>query len=132
MSGSIETRTQVITLGADGILRCRVKATGDHTLADAVENIQASASLAGGVRVPTLLDARAARKIDREAREYYAGPENAKVTLGTAMVVGSPVGRIIGNFLIQVNRPTFPIRLFSDEAEGVRWLEEIRRHATQR
>lgn len=127
MAKSIETRTQSITFGEDAILRCRVKATDDHTLNDAVENIQACARLTDGARVPTLLGARLAKKVSREAREYYAGPENAKVTIATAMLIGSAVGRVIGNFLIQVNRPSFPLRLFSHEAEAVAWLEEIRR-----
>jgi hypothetical protein len=73
-----------------------------------------------------ILDARAARAITRQAREYYTGAENAKVTAGTAMLINSSVGRIIGNFLIQVNRPAFPIRLFSDETEALRWLAELR------
>lgn len=126
MSKVIETRTETVTLGDDGILRCKVKPTDVHTLEDAVENVRASATLAGGVRVPALLDARAARGITRQAREYYTGPENAKVVLGTAMLINSSVGRIIGNFMIQVNRPAFPIRLFSDEAEALRWLAELR------
>ena len=126
MAKTIETRTETITLGEDGILRCKVKPVDNHTLDDAVENVRASATLLAGSRAPTLLDARAARAITRQAREYYTGAENAKVTAGTAMLINSSVGRIIGNFLIQVNRPAFPIRLFSDEAEALRWLAELR------
>jgi hypothetical protein len=126
MSRVIETRTEALTLGDDGVLRCRIKPTDLHTLADAVENVRARLSLIGEARVPTLLDARATREITREAREYYTGPETAKVTLGMAMLVGSSVGRMIGNFLIQVNRPHFPIRLFADESEALRWLSELR------
>lgn len=126
MSRVIETRTEALTLGDDGILRCRIKPTELHTLADAVENVRARHSLIGGGRVPTLLDARATREITRQAREYYTGPETAKVTLGMALLFGSSVGRMIGNFLIQVNRPRFPIQLFSDESEALLWLAELR------
>ena len=126
MARTIETRTETITLGEDGILRCRVKPVDNHSLEDAIANVRASAELLAGARAPTLLDARSARAITRPAREYYTGPENAKVTLGTAMLINSSVGRIIGNFMIQVNRPAFPIPLFSDEAEALRWLAELR------
>jgi hypothetical protein len=126
MSRVIETRTEELTLGDDGILRCRIKPTDLHTLEDAVENVRARLGLIGEARVPTLLDARATGAITRQAREHYTGPETARMTLGMAMLVGSPIGRIIGNFLIQVNRPRFPIRLFSDESEALRWLAELR------
>ena len=125
MAQTIETRTEVITLGDDGILRCRVKPTETHTLEDAVENVRATAGLVGGRRAPFLLDARAATGISREARLYYTGPENAAVVLATAMLIGSPVGRIIGNFLIRVNQPQFPFRLFTEEAAALGWLGAI-------
>lgn len=126
MPGTIETRTEVITLGDDGILRCRVRPTDQHTLEDAVENIRAVAGLLGGACVPVLLDARATRGVSRQAREYYTGPESTRLIRCMAMLIGSPLGRVIGNFLIQVNRPSYPLRLFSDEAEALRWIAELR------
>ena len=126
MAKSIETRTEIITYGNDGIVRCSVKPTEDHTLADAEENVRATAVLTEGRRMPLVLDARQAKKITREAREYYTGPKNAEVVMATAMIIGSSVGKIIGNFLIRVNRPPFPFRLFSDEDSAYAWLVDIR------
>ena len=125
MAKSIETRTEIITYGDDGIIRCRVKSTAEHTLADAEENVRATAALTEGHRVPLLLDARQAKKISREARELYTGQKNAEVVMATAMLIGSSVGKIIGNFLIRVNRPPFPFRLFSDEDSACAWLVEL-------
>ncbi|MEZ4381884.1 MAG: hypothetical protein R3A79_11065 [Nannocystaceae bacterium] len=126
MARSIETRTEVITLGHDGVVRCKVKPTADHTLADAEENVRATAELSEGRRLPLILDAREAKKITREAREYYTGTHNAEVVMATAMLIDSSVGKIIGNFLIRVNHPPFPFRLFSDEDSAYAWLVEIR------
>jgi hypothetical protein len=123
---SIETRTEVITIGDDGIVRCEVKPTAAHTLTDAEENVRATAELTKGRRLPLILDARRAKGISREAREYYTGPDNAAVVMATAMIIDSSVGKIIGNFLIRVNRPPFPFRLFSDENSAHAWLVEIR------
>ena len=80
MARVIETRTEELTLGDDGVLRCRIKPTDAHTLEDAVENVRARLSLIGERRVPTLLDARATGAISRQAREYYTGPETARMT----------------------------------------------------
>ncbi len=125
MSQVIETRTELISLDDDEIVRCKVKQTEEHRLADAIENVRATAALVGGRRVFLLLDARTATKIDREAREYYTGPENAKVVRATAMLIGSSVGRIIGNFILRVNHPPFPFRLFSDEESANSWLRDL-------
>jgi len=123
---TIETRTEVLTFDDDGIIRCRVKPTAEHLLEDAIENVRATAQLIGSRRVPFLLDARTATKISREAREYYTGPVNAEVVRATAMLIGSSVGKIIGNFMLRVNRPPFPFRLFSDEHAADAWLLEFR------
>ena len=125
MARVIETRTEFISLDDDGIVRCKVKPTEDHRLADAIENVRATADLVGDRRVLLLLDARTASKIDREAREYYAGPANAEVVRATTMLIGSYVGRIIGNFILRVNQPPFPFRLFSDEESANAWLREL-------
>jgi hypothetical protein len=125
VSKVIETRTEHISLDDDGIVRCKVKPTDEHLLADAVENVQATSELVGGRRVLLLLDARTATKIDREAREYYTGPENGQVVRATAMLIASSVGRIIGNFILRVNHPPFPFRLFSDEESANTWLREL-------
>jgi len=119
-----ETRTELLTLGDDGVLACVVKQTAEHTLDDAVENVRASAELTRGRRVPMLLDARGTQQISREARIYYMGPENAKVISAVAMLISSSAAKILGNFLMRVNTPPFPFRLFSDEASARAWLIE--------
>lgn len=40
-----------------------------------------------------------------------------------ALLIGSPVSRMIGNFFLGINRLRVPVRLFSDEAEALEWLK---------
>ena len=42
-----------------------------------------------------------------------------------AMVVGTPVSRMMGNLFIRVNKPPFPARLFDNEACAVAWLQKF-------
>ena len=65
-------------------------------------------------------------QLDRAAREYYAGPEYAAVVDATALLVGSPVGRMIGTFVLRLARPVAPIRVFTSEPEALAWLEGFR------
>ena len=47
MSQVIETRTELISLDDDEIVRCKVKQTREHRLVDAIENVRATAALVG-------------------------------------------------------------------------------------
>jgi len=118
----IVTRTERIWL-EDGVLRCVVLPTASHTLADALENTRAVAELAEGRRVGMLLDTRASRGLDRDARLHYVRPEAADLVAALAMLIDSQIGRVLGNFFMRVNRPPFPLRLFTAEAEALAWLK---------
>ncbi len=118
----IVTRTERIWM-QDGIVRCVVLPTPTHTLADAQENSRAFTAIARGVRAPMLLDTRASKGLDRDARLYYVRPEAASEVVALAMLIDSQIGRILGNFFMNVNKPPFALRLFTSEAEAIAWLK---------
>lgn len=118
----IVTRTERIWL-QDDVVRCVVLPTTSHTLADARENDAAVTSLASGRRLPMLLDTRASRGLDRDARLYYVRPEAARQLAALAMLIDSQIGRILGNFFMTVNKPPFPLRLFTSETDAILWLK---------
>jgi len=118
----IVTRTERIWM-EDGIVRCVVLPTPTHTLADAQENSRAFKTVTGGGRALMLLDTRASKGLDREARLYYVRPEAAGEVLALAMLIDSQIGRILGNFFMNVSKPPFALRLFTSEAEAVAWLK---------
>ena len=63
----------------------------------------------------------------RDAREYYAGPENAKVVLAVALLVRSSIGRMMGNFFLGINKTVFPLRLFGEPEPAIEWLRGLGR-----
>jgi hypothetical protein len=95
-------------------------------LNDAKENVAAIYELAGRQRARVLVDSRAMRWQTREARAYFVGPEAARATTAVALLIGSPVSRVIGNFFLRFGEHRFPTALFSDEEGAVRWLLEQR------
>lgn len=119
----IVTRTERIWI-EDGVVRCVVLPTPTHTLDDAHENSRAVDELAAGRKLPMLLDTRASRGLDREARLYYVRPEAAERLNALAMLIDSQVGRVFGDFYTNVHRPPFPLRLFNSEGDALAWLKE--------
>jgi hypothetical protein len=106
----------------EGILYDVVKPGVVVTLADAREIHAAYRKVAGGRRRPLLVDMREIKRIERGAREYLSGPESAEISLAAALLVGSALTRAVGNFLINRHRPRQPVRLYTQEAEALRWL----------
>ena len=121
----ITTRTQKIWLGDDGIVRYESHPGSEESLEDAQENVKAGASLSGGMKRPILINSRGIKSLRREARMYYAGEENAKHTIAAAIVISSPVARVIANFFMGLNKTKFPTRLFTSEEMAIAWLKEF-------
>ena len=89
-------------------------------LEDAVESGRALAAVSGGRRRPLLVDVHSARSQDRNARLEFARRGDA--VSAVAVLVGTPLSRMIGNFFVSVSQPVTPTRLFEDEDAAVAWL----------
>lgn len=116
-------RTRTCLLWLDRFIRGRFLPGAEVSLEDAKENIAATGRLVGDQARPALIDLRALRAQSAEARSYLAGPEATRVSCVVALVIGSPLSTMIGNFYLGFNRPEVPTRLFTDEAAAERWLE---------
>ena len=119
----IVTQTAKIWLDENGILRVTSLPGATQTLAQAHENMSVEVQLSRGKRRPLLVDLRGMKSFDRDARAYYAGQEAAKFQSAVALLIGSPLSRVIGNFFIGFNKTVMPTRLFTLEAEALEWLK---------
>lgn len=117
---AVSTRT--CTLWLDRFVRGRFHQGAEVTAADARENLEATARLCGGRVRPVLVDLRGIRSQSAEARALFAGPEGTAVSSAVALVIGSVLSRVLGNFYLGFNRPEVPTRLFTSVAEAEVWL----------
>jgi hypothetical protein len=118
---AIQTATARISLGSDDVVRVLV--FGPDTLATAQANIRATGAVVGGRRLPVLVDLRRSQSIDREARACYGGPVTAESCSAVALLVQSPLSRMLANFFLGWNKALMPLRLFTDESEALAWLK---------
>ncbi len=89
---------------------------------DAQEALAATGKLAGGKRLPVLVDIRGLKYQTREAREEFVSENAASFTAAVALLVGSPVSRMIGNFFLRHGNHRTPTQLFSQETVAISWL----------
>lgn len=117
---AIKTRT--CSLWFDRFVYGRFHDGAEVSGADAHENLRVTLQLTGSNRAPVLVDLRPLRSQSAEARAAFAGPDAVRVTLACALVMDSPLSRMIGNFYLGFNRPPLPTRLFNSVAGAEEWL----------
>jgi alpha-D-ribose 1-methylphosphonate 5-triphosphate diphosphatase PhnM len=115
-------RTRTCEFVVDRYIHARFLPGAEVTLDDAKQNIAMTGELGGGVALPALIDLRDVRSQSAEARAYLAGPEAARVSNAVALLVASPLTKVLGNFYLGFNRPETPTRIFGSTEEAEAWL----------
>ena len=119
----VETRIFHTSLEKDGYIYTRVKPGSEIQLQDAKDNTAAVIKVSGDSNFPILVDLREIKSISKEARDHFSMRGRKPHVTAIAMLVKSPVSRIIGNFFLGLNRPTVPTRLFNQEKEAILWMK---------
>ena len=124
-SEMIETRTSQFWLDEGGILWIKTLPQAYYTLADAQKNVAIMHQLAGDQKRPVLVEMKEIKGMAGDARAYSAGDAVVSITSALAMVIGSPLGKVLGNLWLGINKPSFPTRMFNSETEALAWLKSF-------
>jgi len=115
--------TRICEFHFDGrTVRARFTPDAEVTADDAREHVGVMNDITGGRPVNVLVDLRDIRSQDRDARAIYAGATSRAFTRACALLIASPISRVIGSFFLGLNRPLYPTRLFTEASEAERWL----------
>jgi hypothetical protein len=119
-----ETAKIRFRFGPDNILYTECVPNTVMTLDDGRESTRVSAELVNYRPRPLLCDLTNVVKMTQECRRHFAGEEHAATFSRCALIVTSPISRIIGNFFLGLNKPLKPTRLFNNKEDGLKWLRE--------
>ena len=64
------------------------------------------------------------KRADKAARDFLA-KEGSSYTKGVAIIVDSPMTKIIGNFYLGLNKPTTPTKMFTDKEGALEYLSQF-------
>ena len=118
------TPTCMFRRDSRGYVHAVMKQGCEMVLADAQANVAAIFELGGRKQSRVLVDMRGVRSQTREARQYFAGAEAEQATVAVALLIGSPVSRVLANFFLRFSTQRIPVALFTDEAAAIGWLME--------
>ena len=122
-TGVIEHPKFRMWLRPDGIVQVVWVPRTTALLEDATATLEAMAQLTGGRRSPLLMDLHDVSPQDRSVRMEFA--RRGDLVSAVALIVDTPLSRVLGNFFLSVNKPLFPTRLFDNEASALAWLLEF-------
>jgi hypothetical protein len=118
----LSTRQCTFRLDEEGIVLATMKRGARFELVDAQDALAATIEIAAGTRRLILVDIRGVQSESKEARAYFAGPEVAKCATAVALLVESPVSRMIANFFLRIGTQAVPTRVFDDASLARAWL----------
>lgn len=73
---------------------------------------------------PTIANIITIKKITKEARDFLASKEGCAGITVFAILINSPIGSMIGNFWMRINKPLVPTRIFTKEEDAKKWLKQ--------
>ena len=111
-------------MGNDGIARTKVKPFANITFKEARENSEVINAFYAGKKFPLLVDSRDIRSITKEARDFFSIQKRETAVNALAILIYSPLSKIIGNFFMDLNKPQVPAKLFTNELEALNWLKQ--------
>jgi hypothetical protein len=121
----IEIRAFSTWLDDNGICYTVVKPNAVITIEDALQNTASVKEISEGKIYPLLVNIKEINSISKEARDHFTMQNRTPGVKSIGLLVKSPVSRIIGNFFLGLNKSTVPVKLFTDEAKAVNWLQQF-------
>ena len=119
----VTTQTGKFWLGEDDIIRGVILSTEEHTLTNAEGNSEAVAIISNKKMLPLFIDITRCKTITREARVHYARKQVGEAVCAIALLIGSPVSKVIGNIFLGFDKPEHPLKLFTSESDAMKWLK---------
>jgi len=111
-----------VTLGADGILVIDLR-NCDRVTLPLIETAHARhLALSPGRKVPVLLRGHHVGSIDYAAQRFGSSSSVNQVVAAMGLVVKSFLERHLARLFLMYHRPSYPARVFEDEAMARNWL----------
>ncbi|CAN5154250.1 hypothetical protein BH09BAC5_BH09BAC5_28610 [soil metagenome] len=108
-----------------GFISTKVAAGAEIQLEDAKENTLNVIKISGGANYPVLVDLKEIKSISKEARDHFSMRGRKPNVTAIAMLVGSPLSKIIGNFFLGLNKPIVPTKMFNTDMDAIKWMKKF-------
>ena len=119
----METRTAFIFRRDDGIISMVIKDNAEVDIEAAKENQEAFIELVGKEECLLLVSFGKDYYATKEAKEFAANSHIGRQVIAEAIIINNLAHKILINFYISFHKPKRSIRMFTKEAEALKWLK---------
>lgn len=63
--------------------------------------------------------------MDKEARDYLNQISEEAGTVCSAVVIKSSFAKMLANLFLQISKPSYPTKIFTEEEKAVEWIRQI-------
>ncbi|MEX2231081.1 MAG: STAS/SEC14 domain-containing protein [Cyclobacteriaceae bacterium] len=119
----IDLTTSTLWFDENGILCSISKKASPQTLELARQTLKDLRQYIGNDKVCMLIDATHTSETSREIRDF-AAEELPKIAKAIALMSRSSLGKMLANLFFKLKAQPYPVKMFDDEQEAVRWLRQ--------
>lgn len=69
-----------------------------------------------------IIEAKGWISLTKEARDYFSSEEGCAGIKKSALIVNSPITRMVGNFIVKISKPYAPTKTFTSHEKARKWL----------
>lgn len=132
MENEIRTKQALIWKDEENIVHVKYEKGSKLGLSDAESVYFGIANLSKGLQVKLVIaDITGIKSFNKGFRDYYDDKRLSSLAEAVATIVGSPLSKTLGNLYLKLNKPIFPIQLFTHESEAINWLQNYREKRVQ-
>lgn len=74
---------------------------------------------------PVMIFDNGVRGMNKEARDYFSSAEGSAGIKAAALILKFSFSKMFGNFLLKINKPIIPVKIFNDEKKARIWLQQF-------
>ena len=82
--------------------------------------------LSGGKKLPLYIDMTNQKGATPDAREFGSSEEVIQTYAAIGILVGSVFNRILGSLFMKINKPPYPVKMFTKKEEAMEWLQKFK------
>lgn len=123
---SFENEHAIFWLDENKIIHSDYKDNTAVTYDSAREELEICRKFKLNKRALSVVNMSPVKSVSKEARNFYASEEFADCYEAVALITRTTISRVIGNFFLGINKPIFPVKLFNEEEDAIKWLLSFR------
>jgi|GEM_PF-1876288 hypothetical protein len=114
-----------LSIDNDGVVQAVYTADVEDNSALSLSNSSLLNTMSQGRPFPLLLDLRSVRTLTRALHNYFSVDTAVNQYAAVALVVASPIGRILADVFIALYRPVLPVEVFTRYEDALVWLRSF-------